>query len=330
MRLRGSLERRTVESRLLADNPLGDPCERDLLVYVPPNTGSHRLPAVMVLAGYAGTNHSIARWDAFSPNVIERFDRLVASGDCPPAFLALPDACNRWGGSQFIDSPATGRYQQYLADEVVPYIDGHYPTLAERDGRAIVGTSSGGFGALRMGMDRPELFGAIGSIAGDCAFELSILPDLRQAAIAYERAGGVAAFLEAFREDPERHSFVGMLIAAYAAAYAPDLDAPPLLAQLPFEPDTAETIDSEWARWLAHDPLQRLRDDEAAFRDAKLIWLDAGNRDEHGLHFGARMMARLLEARGRSVRHEEFDGGHRGTSYRYETVLPALVAACGS
>lgn len=328
MHLRGSLERHILESRLLADNPLGDPSNRDLLVYAPPNTGNHRLPVVMVLAGYAGTNHSIARWDPFSPNTIERFDRLVTAGDCPPAFLVLPDACNRWGGSQFIDSAATGPYQQYLADEVMPFVDAHYPTLSNRHGRAIVGTSSGGFGALRMGLDRPEVFGAIGSIAGDCAFELSILPDLRHAAIAYERAGGVGAFLEAFAQDPGRHSFTGMLIAAYAAAYAPDLDAPPLLARMPFALDTAETLEAEWARWLAHDPLQRVRREEGAFKDANLVWLDAGNRDEHGLHFGARMMANLLEERGRAVRHEEFDGTHRGTSFRYETVLPALVAAC--
>lgn len=329
MRLQGTLERRSIDSRLLKGNPLGDPSERDLLVYVPADVPRDtRLPVVMVLAGYAGTNHSIARWDAFSPNVIERFDRLVAAGACPPALLVLPDACNRWGGSQFIDSVATGPYQQYLADEIVPFVDAHYATVAEQSGRAIVGTSSGGFGALRMGLDRPEVFGAIGSIAGDCAFELSILPDLRQAAIAYERAGGVGPFLDAFARDPGRHSFVGMLVAAYAAAYAPDLDAPPLLASLPFDADTAVTIPAQWDRWLAQDPLRRISSDQDAFAKANLVRIEAGNRDEHGLHFGARMIARALQGRGRAVQHEEFDGGHRGTSFRYETVLPALIAAC--
>lgn len=331
MRLHGRLDRLNFDSRLLGDNPLGDPSRRDVYVYTPPGyeDDSRRYPSVMLLAGYGGTHHSLVAFDPFSPNVVERFDRLVAAGQCQPALLVLPDAIDRWGGSQFIDSTATGRYQQYLADEVVPFVDARYRTIPERSGRAIAGRSSGGFGALRMGLDRPEVFAAIGSHAGDCAFELSILPELREAAIAYDRAGGVAAFIEAFTRDPGRNSFTAMMIIAYAAAYAPEPDAPPPQAALPFDPRTGLLVPEVWGRWLAHDPLQRVLQDDSAFSGTSLLFIDAGNRDEHGLHFGGRLLVDALSGRNLPLRYEEFDGGHRGTGHRYDVSLPALVAACG-
>ena len=330
MRLHGRLDTRSFDSQLLAGNPLGDPTDRDVYVYTPPgyDDGKDRLPTVMVLAGYAATNHTIVGHDVFKPNLIERFDAMVQAGDCPPALLVLPDACNRWGGSQFIDSEATGPYQRYLVDEVLPFVDDHYRTIPERAGRAVVGKSSGGFGALRMGLDRPEAFGVIGSHAGDSAFEVSIRPDLTTVAIALDRAGGVAPFVEAFFAEPGKHSFVAMMTIAIGAAYAPDMDAPPAYAALPFDIATGVLDDAVWQRWLAHDPLVRARDDERAFEDAQLIFIDAGNRDEHGLHFGSRMLAQTLRQRGRPVEYEEFDGGHRGTAYRYETSLPRLITAC--
>jgi len=332
MRLHGRLDTRAFDSKLLAGNPLGDPTDRDVYVYTPPgyDEGSARLPMVMVLAGYGATNHTIVGRDVFKPNLIERFDAMVHDGDCPPALLVLPDASNRWGGSQFVDSGATGPYQRYLVDEVVPFVDAAYRTIPEREGRAVVGKSSGGFGALRIGIDRPEAFGVIGSHAGDSAFDISIRPELTSVAIALDRAGGIASFVEAFRREPGRHSFGAMMTIAYGAAYAPDMQAPPAFTSMPFDAATGVLDDAQWSRWLDHDPLVRLRRDEDALSQAQLIFIDAGNRDEHGLHFGSRMIAKILRERGRPVEYEEFDGGHRGTAYRYETSLPRLIAACGA
>ena len=58
-----------------------------------------------------------------------------------------------------------------------------------------------------------------------------------------------------------------------------------------------------------------------------LIYVDAGNRDEHGLHFAARMLTNALSERELPVRYEEYEGGHRGTSWRYEVSLPQIVEA---
>jgi enterochelin esterase family protein len=332
MKLAGRIDRHVVESRLLAGNPLGDPHARSLYVYVPPgyDEGSARYPIAMLLAGYGSTNHGLLNYDFFSPNPVERFDRMLREGRCTPGLLVLPDAIDRWGGSQFLDSEATGRYQSYLADEIVPFVDARYRTAPVREARAVLGRSSGGFGALRLGLDRPEVFGAIGSHAGDCAFETSILPELRDAAIAYDRAGGVAAFVERFAQDPSRVSFTGVMMLAYATAYAPDRALPLPFCELPIDARSGELREATWRRFLAHDPLVRIARDERAFRDALLVYLDAGNRDEHGLCFGARRMADLLRARAVRVDYQEFDGGHRGTGHRFEVSLPQLLGACAS
>ena len=330
MRLHGRLDRLTLHSRVLADNPLGDPCERELFVYVPAGyRQDRRYASVTLLAGYGSTNHSLIGYDAFSPNVIERYDRLVHTGQAPEALIVLPDAMNRWGGSQFLDSPASGRYQEYLAEEVVEFVDRHYRTIPERTGRAIVGRSSGGFGALRMGLDRPDRFAVIGSHAGDCAFDISILPELRAAAIAYDLQGGFSAFAQAFTDDPNARNFTAIMILAYAAAYAPEPDTPLPMCRVPIDSRTGSLDEVAWRQWLAHDPVVRTEHDESAFADASLVFLDAGDRDEHGLQFGARRLAALLSARGANVVHEEFEGGHRGTGHRYEVSLPRLIAACG-
>ena len=330
-RLHGRLDTRRFDSKLLRGNPLGDPTDRDLFVYSPPGhheSNGARLPMVMILPGYGGRNHSQLNHDQFQLNVVERFDAMVQDGRCPPALLVLPDAGNRWGGSQFVDSEATGPYQRYLEEEVVPFVDSNYRTIPRCAARAVVGRSSGGFGALRLGIDRPEAFGVIGSHAGDSAFDISIRPDLTAVAIALDRAGGVGPFIEAFMSQPGRHSFGAMMTIAYAAAYAPDMQAPPAFARMPFDVHTGVVDDDLWQGWLDHDPLVRIERDAAALSGASLIFIDAGHRDEHGLHFGSRMIADLLKKRGAAVEYEEFDGGHRSPGYRYDTSLPRLLSAC--
>jgi len=327
--MKGRVVRTSHESLCLRDNPLGDPYERELYVYLPPQyDGTHRFPVVMMLAGFGSTNHSIAGWSPWKPNSIELFDRLIVEGTCKPAILVLPDCFNRWGGSQFLDSEGTGRYQTYLAEEVFPFVDAEFQTIPDREARAVVGRSSGGFGALRLGMDRPELLSVIGSHAGDAAFEVSMRPMLTSAAIAIDMAGGLHTFAQEIPvAGPENATqFDAIFVLAAAAAYSPDRAAFPF-AQIPMNPATGELRDDVWARWLEQDPLQRIDSSAAALRRMSLIYVDAGNRDEHGLHFAARALSDALSQRGLPVRYEEFDGGHRGTSWRYEISLPQIVEA---
>src|SRR4030095_9150432 len=155
-----SVER--LESRILRSNPIRDPFVRDLPVYLPPSyyTSSTEYPVVLCLAGFSGSAWSWFNFQAWLPTMDERMDSLIASG-VPEMILVFPDGFTRYGGSQYLDSPAVGDYASYLTEEVVPFVDQMYRTKKDRRFRGIMGKSSGGFGAITMAMNRPDLFSAV-------------------------------------------------------------------------------------------------------------------------------------------------------------------------
>jgi enterochelin esterase-like enzyme len=149
--LAGRIEHHVVTSELLRANPLGDPAERPLWVYLPPgydDEPTRRYPTIYVIQGYTG---HIAMWfnrTPFRQPFPELADAVFARADAPPpAVLVYVDAWTSYGGSQFVDSPGTGRYHSYLCEEIVPWVDARYRTISDRDHRAIMGKSSGGYGA---------------------------------------------------------------------------------------------------------------------------------------------------------------------------------------
>src|SRR5919112_5581373 len=134
----GELHHETIESELLRDNPLGDPDVRPLWVYTPPgyaDSGDTRYPAIYVIQGYTGHVGMWANRTAFRQPFIETADAVFASGEAPGCIVVYVDAWTAYGGSQFVDSAGTGRYHSYLCDEVVPFVDEHYRTIADRDSR---------------------------------------------------------------------------------------------------------------------------------------------------------------------------------------------------
>jgi enterochelin esterase family protein len=330
----GTVVLETIESRALAGNPLGDPATRQTPVWLPPSYASdpdRRYPVIFWLAGYAGTGEMMFSGTPWQPGLGERLDRLVGSGRMGEAIVVAPDAFTRWGGAQYLDSPALGDYETYLVCEVLPAIDARFRTIATRDARAIGGKSSGGFGAIALAMRNPDFFSAVASHAGDMYFELSALPDLPLAARTLRRHGGVAGFLAHFeaREKKDAPDFTTMMVLAQAGAYSPDPAWPGGVA-LPFDLETGEIDWVVWRRWKAWDPVEMLQVHAEALRRMKLVFLDAGTRDEHNLDLGARIFVGRLRALGIACEHEEFDDGHRGTAYRYDVSLPKLAAAIGA
>ena len=156
---RGRFEQQTVRSRALEGNPLGDPDERPLWVYLPPGVGDdpgRRHPSIYVIQGYTGQVDMWWNRTALRPTVPELIDELFAGPSAPPpAVVVLVDCWTSLGGSQFLNSPGTGRYLDYLCDEVVAFVDDRYPTLPAREHRGIAGKSSGGYGAMVAPMLRP-------------------------------------------------------------------------------------------------------------------------------------------------------------------------------
>src|SRR5919199_3867520 len=147
----GRLDEHVIASELLKGNALGDPHERPLWVYVPPgyeDEPERRYPSIYVIQGLTGQLDMWRNRAAFRLNFPELADGAFARAEAPPAILVWVDAWTSYGGSQFLDSPGTGCYHTYLCDEIVPWVDVNYRTLADPEHRGITGKSSGGYGAM--------------------------------------------------------------------------------------------------------------------------------------------------------------------------------------
>ncbi len=325
--LQGTLTRSAFQSRCLEGSLLGEPTDRDVLVYTPPSYDPNgtRLPLVLLLPAFGSTHLSAAGYSPWKENTFERLERQILRGECPPCILALPDVMTRFGGGQYVDSKAAGRWQTYLAEEVLPHLDAHFHTIPEASGRAVVGRSSGGFGALRLAMDRPGLVSAVASHAGDAHFEVSMKPMLTHAAVAFHAAGGLEAFAAKMDETGPKGGldFDGLFVLGCSVAYASDETAFPY-CELPMDAQ-GNLREGAWGKWLAHDPVLRIPEHAGALRQLREVFVDAGDADEHGLQFAAKALADALKAVSAPVHFEEHPGGHRGTSWRYEVSLPRLV-----
>lgn len=322
----GRLEMRPHTSRVLEGNPLGDPHVREVPVYVPPQAGEGPLPVVYLLMGFTGRPHALLETHPWHSSVIQDLDRAMAAGEHPPHVIVMPDTFTKLGGSQFVNSSATGRYEDYVADELVPWVDEHYPTDPTR--RVVVGKSSGGFGAMHFAMRRPGLFQVAGSIAGDCHFEFGYAMDFLNALRGLgKHDGDPAKFLEAFFEKPDLkgdgHAVLNTL--AMSACYSPSDTE--LGFDLPFDLQTGVRKPKVWERWLAFDPVVACDQYADALKGLKLLYLEAGLTDEFHLQFGLRVLTSRLEALGVPFEHHEFDGGHFGMNWRYPEVLKRLIAA---
>jgi S-formylglutathione hydrolase FrmB len=295
--LHGRLEQGMFASELLRSNPLGDPAERPLWVYLPPGYPGQgqRYPSVYLLPGYGG---SVATWrnqPTYGRPVLEMIDEAFASGQAPPAVVVCVDGWTRYGGSQYIDSIGTGRYQSYLCDEIVPYVDGRYRTIASRDHRALVGKSSGGFGALVAAMLRPDVFGGCASHAGDAFYEVLYQPYLPQIVRGLrDWDGDIHAWWADFQArcpDAQLSDRILEYVLGVAACFSPGADGAP---QLPVDTRTGELRQDIWRQWLDWDPVRMIPRYAGQLRSLRGIWIDAGSADEFYLDLGAQALRRAL------------------------------------
>ena len=329
--LEGRYEEHVFESQVLKDNPLHDPYQRPLWVYLPPDYDQQpdkRYPSIYVIQGMTGQLDMWRNRTAFRKNFPEMVDEVFARNEAPPCIVVWVDCWTSYGGSQFLDSPGTGRYHTYLCDEIVPWVDTHYRTLAQREHRGIMGKSSGGYGAMITPMLRPDLWGGLATHAGDALFETCYLPEFRQSARLLREFydGSFANFWRDFRK---RVAFtrmgddVLMNDWAMAAAYSADRDG---TIHLPYEPTTGALIPEVWDRWLVWDPVRMVPQHAEALRSLRAIYIDSGKRDQYFLDLGAEAFRQALEDIGvRDVYFELFDGTHSSIEYRYPLSLKYLA-----
>jgi S-formylglutathione hydrolase FrmB len=327
----GRLDEHVFASEALRGNPLGDPSERPLWVYVPPGYDEppeRRYPSVYLLQGYTGSIDMWRNRSPWRPTYPEAADALFAAGDAPGCILVFLDAWTRYGGSQFVDSPGTGRYHTYLCDEIVPWVDARYRTLDAPAHRGLQGKSSGGFGTMITAMLRPDLFGGLATHAGDALYELCYVKGFADCARALRDHydGSYERFWADFSSRPamsRQHDGDLAMTYAVAACFSADDDG---TVRLPFDVATGRLIDDVWERWLAWDPVRMVADHAAALRSQRAIWIDAGTRDEWFLDLGAEAFRRELEAIGiTDVHFELFDATHMAIDYRYPLALRYLA-----
>ncbi len=318
------------ESLCLRDNPAGDPCRREIAVLIPRirGAGAARFPVVYILAGYTSSGLTILNRRGWLPSFPEQVDRLRAQGSIGDIIVVLPDGFTTYGGSQYLNSTATGRYRDMIAEDLIPWIDGRFPTLAGARHRAVAGKSSGGFGALRFVMDSAGLFAAAACHSGDLYFEYSYRHDFPRLLQQIDRHGSLEKFVEWFLAAPKKTSdgILAMNIVAMAAAYSPN-PSKPWRVDLPFDPHTGEIDAAVWARWLEHDPVQRAEKSAAALRGLRLLYLDCGSRDQFHLQYGLRIFRERLKRLGVPHQADEFDDDHTDTGYRYDISLPKIWEA---
>lgn len=329
--LAGRLDEAVITSELLRDNPLGDPHERPVWVYLPPgyDDTDTRYPAVYVIQGYTGHVAMWANRTPFRQPFLETADQVFAGGQAPPCVVVFVDAWTAYGGSQYVDSAGTGRYHSYLCDEVVPWVDSRYRTLTDRESRAISGKSSGGFGAMITPMLRPDLFGAFATHAGDALYEYCYLPEFARA-VRHLRAydGDIWRWWDDFRSRPafSKEEDAALVTAlGCSAAFSPDEDGRPVL---PFDPRSGDLRHDVWDRWLAWDPVQMAEAYADALRSQRAIWVDAGTKDDYFLDLGAQAFRDELTRVGVDadrVHFELFEATHAAIDYRYPLALAWLA-----
>lgn len=356
----GSLRVLEHQSKVLRDNPLGDPSVRRLAVWLPPGYDEgatrgrgRRYPVLVDMAGFTGSGLGHIGWKNFSENLPERAARLVHEGRMAPAILVFPDCFTALGGNQYVNSSAIGRYADYLTREIVPFVDREFRTLASRDHRGCFGKSSGGYGAIIHGMKYPQTWGAVADHSGDAYFEFVYGHDWPNTLneLAKHRAkrrgpgplnvraaekgaanglddGRVKNFLQSVwrkaRITPsEGHCLMNLCM---AASYDPDPRAPNGF-RLPFNLETGELLPKRWDAWRRHDPVNLVRKYRSNLKSLRGIYIDCGYRDQYHIHYGCRILSKRLSEAGVRHTYEEFDDTHSDIDYRMDVSLPFLTRA---
>lgn len=320
-------------SKVLKNNPLKDPYLRDVIVYLPPSYGKSgkRYPVTYLIAGFTGFGAMNMNLSAYSENIQQRLDRLIRTKKMKEMIVVMPDCFTKYGGSQYVNSAATGKYEDYLVKEIVPFVDSNFRTIPKGASRAIAGKSSGGYGAMWLAMRHPEVFGLMATHSGDAAFEYCYMPEFADFVIQIQNYGkghkAVANFIKTQinYNNPKPGDFHNIInTIGMSACYSPNPKRKEYNFDLPFDIYTSEVIPEVWNRWLKFDPVRLVSKYKNNLKKLRLIYIDCGTRDEFNLHGGARIYADKLKKNGIKYIHLEFNAGHMNVQYRYDISFPVI------
>ncbi|MDE2475746.1 MAG: enterochelin esterase [Alphaproteobacteria bacterium] len=322
----GTVHRLTFESRVLRHNPLGDNPLRDIHVYVPHGHDGKGLPLLVDLVGFTAGGPAHTNWRNFTENIPEQADRLIASGEMPPALIAFPDCFTRLGGNQYINSAGMGLWDDFLRHEAVPFVEQRF-SCGGAGKRGVFGKSSGGYGAMIHALLHPDFWPAAACHSGDMGFPLMYLPEFPDVLRAIAKHdNSIQNWLENFYakrkvKDDEVHI---LMMFAQCATFDPDPQSF-MGVRLPVDIETCEFIPERWNKWMAWDPLTLVESRAEGLKQMKLLFIDCGDIDQYNLVYGARRMRRVLQRLGVAHIYEEFPDNHSSIDYRMDRSLPLLA-----
>jgi S-formylglutathione hydrolase FrmB len=288
-----TMEHIKIHGEALEGNLEGDAVDRDVIVFLPPSYKTkkrRRYPVVYALHGYS---IGAEQW-THEIHVPQTIEGAFAQG-AKEMILVLPDSKTVHNGSMYSSSVTTGDFEKFIADDVVAYIDAHYRTLADRKSRGLVGHSMGGYGASRIGMKHPDVFGSLYIMSPCCLSLRPANPEL-------------AKTLEAVKtpEDSAKLPFFARAQLASAAAWSPDPKNPPLYLDLPVK-DGVPQPDIE-AKWAANAPLAFVDQYIGNLKQYRAIAMDVGDQD--GLRADAGKLHDVFDKYGIANSFEIYPGTH--------------------
>jgi enterochelin esterase-like enzyme len=291
------VERIKVHGTALEGNLEGNAVDRDVFVFLPPGYArqkSRRYPVVYALHGYS---IGAEQWthEIHVPQTIEG----AFAGGAKEMIVVLPDSKTLHNGSMYSSSVTTGDFEQFIARDLVAYIDAHYRTRPDRSSRGLVGHSMGGYGATRIGMKHADVFGSLYIMSPCCLSPRTAGPPANPE---LEKA------LEAVRTpvDSAKLPFFARAQLAAAAAWSPDPKNPPLYLALPTKDGVPRP--DVLAKWAANAPLAFVDQYVGNLRRYRAIAIDVGDQD--GLRNDAGRLHEILDRYGIANSFEVYQGTH--------------------
>ena len=310
----GKVEHIKIHGKALEGNLEGDSADPEVTIYLPPSyatNANRRYPVVYLLHGYGGTN---ATWTGRLAEVPESADKLAAGTGFNEMIVVMPNAFSLHKGSMYSSSVTTGDWESYVAHDLVEYMDSHYRTIADRAGRGLGGHSMGGYGTLRIGMKRPDVFSSLYLMSSCC-----LTPSLSPRPEAIAPAAAVATREQAL-EEAKKPGFGLSVTLAQAAAWSPNPGRPPLYLDLPAE--NGNVRPEIVAKWAANAPLAMLDQYIPSLKSFTAIGIEIGTMDP--LYASNKELTAALKRFGVAHAYAEYDGDHTNrVGERVETsVLP--------
>lgn len=320
--LSGKLIHETARFKTLEGNLIGESADRQFAVYLPPSYehGRKHYPVIYLLHGFSDT-YKMWVEDPRAGNLPLIMDKLIHSGAIREMIVVMVDGGNKLGGSFYTNSVTTGNWEDYVTYELTGYIDAKYRTLARSSSRGIAGHSMGGYGAIKLAMKHPDVFGAVYGLSACCLESDSAwLPESPawQKVLATRSLEDVLGLqtsaAAADRKDPQWFmGFVAVALVAQSAAFSADPASPPAFTDYPVERRGDKLVTSErpQASWSANLPIPMLGQYRTNLARLRGIGFEIGKQDWNpSLIAQAHDLDALLTANGIPHEFEEFTGSH--------------------